>query len=157
MQTQTLSVWQSMQPLPQDTPRTARWTIFGPDSLDVLSDFYLMREKGVGAAQILQRSGLTSKDLLTYSTCCCLLVLLQTPVLLLTGAPCEWDVAAFGDDLYMCEINHFTRPNSVSVGEEKCIFINRLEKLSSVFCFFCVPPMPHPSGLQVSSSDENKK
>lgn len=85
-----------------------------------------------GAAQILQCSGLTSKDLLTYSTCCCLLILLQPPVLLLTGAPCEWDVAAFGDDLYMCEINHFTRPNSISVGEEKCIFITLPEMLSSV-------------------------
>lgn len=97
--------------------------------------------EGVGAAaQILQRSGLTSKDLLTYSTCCCLLILLQPPVLLLTGAPCEWDVAAFGDDLYMCEINHFTRPNSISVGEEKCIFITRPEMLPSVCLgFFFLP------------------
>lgn len=98
--------------------------------------------EGVGAAaQILQRSGLTSKDLLTYSTCCCLLILLQPPVLLLTGAPCEWDVAAFGDDLYMCEINHFTRPNSISVGEEKCIFITRPEMLPPVclgFFFFAL-------------------
>ena len=100
------------------------------------------REGGgvVVAAQILQCSGLTSKDLLTYSTCCCLLILLQPPVLLLTGAPCEWDVAAFGDDLYMCEINHFTRPNSISVGEEKCIFITRPEMLSPVI----LSPLPTP-------------
>lgn len=75
------------------------------------------------AAQILQCSGLTSKDVLTCSTCCCLLILLQPPALLLTGAPCEWDVAAFGDDLYTCEINHFARPNGISAEEENCIFI----------------------------------
>lgn len=89
---------------------------------------WLLPDDGGGrvvvGAQILQRSGLTSKDLLTYSTCCCLLILLQPPFLLLTGAPCEWDVAAFGDDLYMCEINHFTQRNSISVGEEECIFMH---------------------------------
>lgn len=82
--------------------------------------FYLMgeeKDRGEGgAAQVLQSSCLTSRDLLTNSTCCCLPILLQPPGLLLTGASCEWDAAAFRVDPYMCEINHFTRPNSLSVG-----------------------------------------
>lgn len=128
MQTQTLCVRvrECVYLLPQDTPRTAHLPFFGLNSSDVLSDFYLTMGGGRvrAGAQILQRSGLTSNDLLTYSTCCCLLILLQPPFLLLTGAPCEWDVAAFGDDLYMCEINHFTQRNSISVGEEECIFMH---------------------------------
>lgn len=86
MQTQTLCVC-VRECVPATTGRSLLCSFFF-----VLGDFYLKRERdgeGGSVAQILPGSGLTSKDVLTYSPCCCLLILLQLPVLLLTEAPCE--------------------------------------------------------------------
>lgn len=99
--------------------------------------FYLMgeeKDRGEGgAAQVLQSSCLTSRDLLTNSTCCCLPILLQPPGLLLTGASCEWDAAAFRVDPYMCEINHFTRPKPLSRRRKRKAFLSAVLRCSVLF------------------------
>lgn len=133
MQTQT--VCETVYLPPQGTPRSTHWTFWSRYSRwtrwllparDLEGGGYFV----VGMVRFLQSSGLTSKDLLTRCTCrCCsfycrlLLCCWQGPLvnekLLLLGMTC------------MCEINHFTQRNSISVGAELCTFMHSVMRVNT--------------------------
>ena len=131
----------------------------GTDRPNVLGDFYLGDERSCSHSPTLRFNLQRFIDVLVcvclsfvcvppVCVCCeCVRCLLNfhldgsCSVLLLTGAPSEWDVAVSRDDLYTCEINHFPQPNSTSVGKkEKCIFILRYSSFLSlsVLWFFSI-------------------